>query len=38
VVENPHLFQPDRIHPTVEAQPLILERVWTKLRPLLKSP
>ena len=38
VVENPHLFQPDRIHPSVEAQPLILERVWTKLRPLLKSP
>jgi acyl-CoA thioesterase-1 len=38
VVEKPDLFQPDRIHPTVEAQPLILERVWTKLRPLLKSP
>jgi acyl-CoA thioesterase-1 len=38
VVEKPHLFQPDRIHPSVEAQPLILERVWTKLRPLLKSP
>jgi len=32
------LFQPDRIHPTAEAQPLILERVWTRLRPLLKSP
>jgi len=38
VVKNPDLFQPDRIHPSVEAQPLILERVWTRLRPLLKSP
>jgi len=37
VVEKPGLFQPDRVHPTVEAQPLILERVWTALRPLLKS-
>src|SRR2546428_752813 len=38
VVKKPDLFQPDRIHPSVEAQPLILERVWTRLRPLLKSP
>ena len=38
VVEKPDLFQADRIHPSAEAQPLILERVWTKLRPLLKSP
>src|SRR2546430_14124105 len=38
VVKNPHLCQPDRIHPSVEAPPLILERVWTRLRPLLKSP
>jgi acyl-CoA thioesterase-1 len=29
-------FQPDRIHPTEEAQPLMLERVWKELRPLLK--
>jgi acyl-CoA thioesterase I len=36
--ERPDLFQADRIHPSAEAQPLILERVWTKLRPLLKSP
>ncbi len=38
VVEKPDLFQPDRIHPAEAAQPLMLERVWTKLRPLLKSP
>ena len=37
VVEKPDLFQSDRIHPTGEAQPLMLERVWTELRPLLKS-
>ncbi len=29
-------FQGDRIHPTAEAQPLMLERVWKVLRPLLK--
>jgi acyl-CoA thioesterase-1 len=29
-------FQPDRIHPTEAAQPLMLERVWKALRPLLK--
>ncbi len=34
--EKPGLFQPDRIHPTEAAQPLILEQIWKKLRPLLK--
>ena len=34
--EKPELFQPDRIHPTAAAQPLMLERVWKALRPLLK--
>ena len=34
--EKPDLFQPDRIHPTEAAQPLILERVWKGLRSLLK--
>jgi len=33
--EDPALFQPDRIHPAEAAQPLILERVWKELRPLL---
>jgi acyl-CoA thioesterase I len=33
--DNPEMFQGDRIHPTAEAQPLILERVWQALRPLL---
>jgi acyl-CoA thioesterase-1 len=34
--EKQEFFQPDRIHPTAEAQPLIAERVWRALRPLLK--
>jgi acyl-CoA thioesterase I len=33
---KPELFQPDRIHPTEAAQPLMMERVWKGLRPLLK--
>jgi acyl-CoA thioesterase-1 len=28
-------FQPDRIHPTEAAQPILLENVWKKLKPLL---
>ena len=34
--ENQEYFQADRIHPTAGAQPLIAERVWKALRPLLK--
>lgn len=30
-------FQPDRIHPTEEAQPLMLATVWPELRKLLGS-
>ena len=33
--DKPELFQPDRIHPTEAAQPLMLERVWPALKPLL---
>jgi acyl-CoA thioesterase-1 len=36
IAEKPELFQPDRIHPTQEAQPVIEQRVWGALRPLLK--
>ena len=35
--ENRDYFQPDGIHPTVEAQPLILDNIWPVLRPLLKT-
>jgi acyl-CoA thioesterase-1 len=30
------LFQPDRIHPSVAAQPLLLDNLWPALVPLLK--
>jgi len=35
--DNEELFQPDRIHPTEAAQPLMLEQVWKALQPLLRS-
>jgi len=36
VADKADLFQPDRIHPTQEAQPLIERNVWKALKPLLK--
>ena len=30
------LFQPDRIHPTEAAQPIIVDNVWRALAPLIK--
>jgi len=35
LVERPELFQSDRLHPTAEAQPILLETVWPRLQPLL---
>jgi acyl-CoA thioesterase-1 len=34
--DKPNLFQPDRIHPTEAAQPIMLDRVWKELKPLLR--
>jgi acyl-CoA thioesterase-1 len=31
------LFQSDGIHPTAEAQPLIVDTVWARLAPMLKG-
>lgn len=36
VAQRPELFQPDRIHPTEQAQPRILENVWPTLSRLLQ--
>ena len=36
IAERNELFLPDRLHLTEAAQPLLLERVWKSLRPLLK--
>lgn len=32
------MFQEDGIHPIAAAQPLILDTIWTYLKPLLKRP
>ncbi|MDD3353348.1 arylesterase [Zoogloea sp.] len=34
--EQRRLFQQDGIHPTAEAQPLILDTIWRELKPLLR--
>lgn len=34
---NPELFQADGLHPTTAAQPLIMERVWKVLQPILAT-
>lgn len=36
VGERIELFQADRIHPTEQAQPMLLANVWPALQPLLK--
>ena len=36
VATDAQLFQPDNLHPTAEAQPLLLNNVWRGLAPLLK--
>jgi len=36
IAELPHMFLPDRLHPTAEAQPIILDNVWPHLSPLLR--
>jgi len=35
--DNPDLMQSDGIHPTAEAQSMMLENVWPNLKPLLKN-
>lgn len=35
IATRPDLFQPDRIHPTQAAQPLLFDAVWPVLEPLL---
>jgi acyl-CoA thioesterase I len=38
LLKNVHTFQPDGIHPTSAAQPLMLDNVWPSLRKLLHLP
>ena len=37
VALDPKLMQADGIHPTAQAQPILLDNVWPKLKPLLKK-
>jgi acyl-CoA thioesterase I len=36
--EDSELFQGDRIHPSADAQPMLLNNVWEPLKPLLMPP
>jgi len=36
-VDLDSMLQSDGIHPTAEAQPIILENVWSQLEPMLSS-
>ncbi len=35
IADRQSAFQADQIHPTAEAQPVLLENVWKQLRPML---
>lgn len=37
IAGGPEHFQDDLLHPTAEAQPLLLEHVWQSLQPLLST-
>ncbi|WP_229458891.1 arylesterase [Massilia glaciei] len=37
VAEKPNLFQPDRLHPTAQAHPIILANIWPTFLPMIKS-
>ena len=37
VALDPELMQADGIHPTTEAQPILLDNMWPVLKPLLKT-
>lgn len=37
VADKPALFQQDRLHPTAEAHPVILDNIWPQFSALIKS-
>ncbi|MFM9885945.1 MAG: arylesterase, partial [Burkholderiales bacterium] len=37
IADKEDFFQPDNLHPTATAQPLILDTVWKELAPLLRK-
>ncbi|CAG4892298.1 arylesterase [Paraburkholderia saeva] len=38
IEDKPDMFQADQIHPTQQAQPVLLDNVWPALKPLLRAP
>ncbi|HET7921471.1 MAG TPA: arylesterase [Gammaproteobacteria bacterium] len=38
VAEHPELMQADGLHPTATGEPVVLDNVWGKLKPLLHKP
>ena len=38
IADRRDLFQPDQLHPTAAAQPIILANVWAVIEPLLRKP
>lgn len=37
IVDKPDMFQADQIHPTQQAQPVLLNNVWPAVKPLLHT-
>jgi len=37
IADKPEMFQADQIHPTQQAQPVLLDNVWPTLKPLLHT-
>ena len=37
IVDQPDMFQADQIHPTQQAQPVLLNNVWPAVKPLLRT-
>jgi acyl-CoA thioesterase-1 len=37
IVDKPDMFQADQIHPTQQAQPVLLDNVWPAIKPLLRT-
>ncbi|MFC0576800.1 arylesterase [Paraburkholderia solisilvae] len=37
IVDKPEMFQADQIHPTQQAQPVLLDNVWPALKPFLRT-
>jgi acyl-CoA thioesterase I len=37
IADKPDMFQADQMHPTQQAQPVLLDNVWPTVKPLLRT-